>query len=321
MLLAGDVGGTNARLGLFRRGSTRPELEHTHVYPTSAFPDVVGMLREFCRERGIAPSSLEGAAFGVAGPVLDDVVVLTNANWRIDGPATARALGLDRVRVINDLSAMAWGVTVLLEGEYVTLQQCEADPRGNVALIAPGTGMGEALLHNQDGRLWPSPSEGGHADLAPHTDRQIELLRDLTTRCGRASWEHVLSGPGLLNLFAFTHATACTFVDAAAPDAPARITANGLAGTCPACIECLQLFVELLGAEAGNLGLRTVATGGVYVGGGIPPRILPALQDGRFMTAFLAKEPAREVVERMPVHVITHPYPGLLGAAVVAAGN
>ncbi|MDO8834548.1 MAG: glucokinase [Vicinamibacterales bacterium] len=318
MLLAGDIGGTNARLGLFRSGVSRPVLEHTRAYPTSAFPHVVGMLKEFCREYAIAPASLRGAAFGVAGPVLDDVVTLTNANWHIDGRATAAALGLDRVRIVNDLTAMAWGVTVLEPEERVTLHDGHADLRGNVALMAPGTGLGEALLHNHGGRLLPSPSEGGHADFAPRTAREIELLQWISARCGRTSWEHVLSGPGLLNLFGFTHDGPCRVVDGSAADAPAQITACALAGSCPACVEVLQLFVALLGSEAGNLALRTVATGGVYVGGGIPPKILPALQDGRFRDSFLAKDPARDLVARVPVHVVVHPYPGLLGAAVVA---
>lgn len=318
MLLAGDIGGTNARLGLFSRGSGRPELERTSVYPTSDFPDMEAMLRAFMAESGLAATSVEGAAFGVAGPVLDNVVTLTNANWRIDGARTARALGLERVRLVNDLAAMAWGVTVLRPEERVTLQDGVWDRLGNVAVIAPGTGLGESLLHNDEGRLLPSPSEGGHADFAARTPREIELLRAITARYGRASNEHLLSGQGLVNLFHFTHGTRCA-VDPDQSDAPARITANALAASCPGCVEVLDLFVRALGAEAGNLAIRCVATGGVFVGGGIPPRILPALRDGRFIQAFLAKEPADELVARVPVHVIVHPSPALLGAAVIAA--
>jgi len=318
MLLAGDIGGTNARLGLFRRGPARPELERTSVYPTRDFPDMEAMLRAFMRESGLGPASVDGAAFGVAGPVLDNVVSLTNANWHIDGARTALALGLGRVRLVNDLTAMAFGVTVLRPDEYVTLQEGVRDSRGNVAIIAPGTGLGESLLHNDDGRLLPSPSEGGHADFAARTPREIEVLRAITARHGRASNEHILSGQGLVNLFRFTHEARCT-VDPDQANAPAQITANALASSCPACAEALGLFVTLLGAETGNLAIRTVATGGVFVGGGIPPRILPALQDGRFIRAFLAKEPAHELVARVPVHVIVHPSPALLGAAVIAA--
>jgi glucokinase len=319
MLLAGDIGGTNARLGLFRRGPTRPELERTRVFPTPAFPELVAMLREFCRLEGVDVSTLEGAAFGVAGPVLDNVVTLTNANWHIDGRAAATALGLPIVRVVNDLEAMAWGVTVLTADERVTLHDQPADPRANIAIIAPGTGLGEGLLHNEAGRLMASPSEGGHADMAPHTARQIGVLQFLTERYGRGTWEQVLSGPGILNLFDFTHTTPCAVVDRAAADAPAQVTTCALAGSCPACVEAVELFVSFLGAEAGNMALRAVATGGVYVGGGIPPAILPALQDGRFMQAFLAKAPKDDLVARVPVHVITHKYPALLGAAVLAA--
>jgi glucokinase len=319
MLLSGDIGGTNARLGLFTRGTTRPELARTSVYPTSDYPDMEAMLYAFMRDSGLAASDVEGAAFGVAGPVLDNVVSLTNANWQIDGARTAQALHLPRVRLVNDLTAMAWGVTVLTPGEYVTLQEGRKDPRGNVVVIAPGTGLGESLLHNEDGRLMPSPSEGGHADFAARTPREIDVLIAVTARCGRVSNEHLLSGQGLVNLFRVTHANgqACA-VDPDLPDAPARITTNALASSCPACVEVLDLFVSILGAEAGNLAVRGVATGGVFVGGGIPPRVLPALRDGRFMRAFLAKEPAGELVGRIPVHVITHPYPGLLGAAVLA---
>jgi glucokinase len=318
MFLGGDVGGTNARLGLFSQHAMRPELEITRTYPTRAFPNMEAMLRTFCRECGVEPSDLDGAGFGVAGPVLDNVVTLTNANWHIDGNATARALGLERVRIVNDLEAMAWGVTVLQPGEYITVHGGSRDPRGNVGIIAPGTGLGESLLHHVDGRLMPSPSEGGHADLGPRTPREIELLRFLTAQFGRASYEHVLSGPGLVNLFQFTHATPCGGVDLASPDAPAQVTARALTATCPSCAEALDLFVSLLGAEAGNLALRSVATGGVFIGGGIPPRILPALQDGRLVRAFLAKAPADDLVSRVPVHVIVYPDPGLIGAAVLA---
>lgn len=319
MLLSGDIGGTNARLGLFTRGTARPELVRTSVYPTSDYPDMEAMLYAFMREAGLSASDVEGAAFGVAGPVLDNVVTLTNANWQIDGTRTADALELPRVRLVNDLTAMAWGVTVLTPDEYVTLQEGHRDPRGNMVVIAPGTGLGESLLHNEGGRLMPSPSEGGHADFAARTPREIDVLIAVTARCGRVSNEHLLSGQGLVNLYRVTHAQGqtCT-VDPDQADAPARVTANALGAVCPACVEVLDLFVGILGAEAGNLAVRGVATGGVFVGGGIPPRILPALQDGRFMRAFLAKEPADELVTRIPVHVITHPYPGLLGAAVLA---
>jgi glucokinase len=320
MLLSGDVGGTNARLALFGHGAVRPELLVAHTYPTNEFPGLEAMVQRFCADQGLTPASIEGAAFGVAGPVLDNRVELTNASWRIDGAVVARALGIDAVTLVNDLLAMAWGVTVLDASELITLQEGVRDPHGNAALLAPGTGLGEALLHSLDGRLIPSASEGGHADFAPCTPRQIELLGHVTARFGRASYEHVISGPGLVTLYRFTHATPCPHVDLDGPHPAAGVTASAIARSCGRCVEALELFVEILGAEAGNHALRSVATGGVFLGGGIPSKILPALQDRRFLDAFLDKEPARALVARIPVHVIGHPDPGLLGAAVVAAG-
>jgi glucokinase len=321
MLLAGDVGATNTRLGVFGRAVPRPALDTTRTYPTSAFPSLVDMLQQFLRDTGHAVAAVEGAAFGVAGPVIDNAVALTNADWDFDGDSVARALGLRHVQLVNDLQAMAWGVTVLEPGETVTLQAGSPDPKGNAALIAPGTGLGEALLHRLDGRLVPSPSEGGHADLAPRTPREIALAQFVIGRAGRASYEHVLSGPGLVNVFAFTHRETSPCGDREETVTSAAVTARALDRSCPACAEALDLFVGLLGAESGNLALRSLATAGTYVGGGIPPKILPALQTGRFMEAFLAKHPAEALVARIPVRIIVHPDPGLLGAAVVAAST
>lgn len=321
ILLAGDIGGTNARLGVFRQDTGRPVLHVARTYQTSDFPGLDAVISRFCADAGVSPSAIHGAAFGVAGPVIRNSATLTNASeWHIEGEAVAHATGLSRLRLLNDLQAMAWGVTALELGEWMTLHAGMPDRDGNAALIAPGTGLGEALLHRVDGRLIPSPSEGGHADFAPRTSREVALLEFITARFGRASYEHVLSGPGLVTLHRFTHAHPCTVVHPDAPDAPALITAAGLAGTCTACVEVLRVFVALLGAEAGNLALRSVATSGLFVSGGIPVKILPALQDGRFVGAFLHKPPADTLVARIPVHVVIHPEPGLLGAAVVAAG-
>lgn len=319
MLLAGDVGGTNARLGVFVEGGERPEPRGERTYPTSGYPGLEAVIARFCEDVGLAPESIAGAAFGVAGPVLHNRVSLTNAHWEIDGALVAKALGLPAVRLVNDLQSMAWGVTVLRPDEMVTLQQGTRDAEGNAALIAPGTGLGEALLHFVDGRLVPSPSEGGHADLAPRTPREIALLQALTDWYGRASYEHVLSGPGLMNLHRFTHDGPCADVTGGEAAGPASLTAAALAGTCPACAEALAIFVDLLGAEAGNLAIRSVATGGLYVGGGIPPKILPALRGEAFMRAFRAKAPADDLAAQIPVHVVMHGDPGLLGAAVVAS--
>jgi glucokinase len=225
------------------------------------------------------------------------------------------------VRLVNDLEAMANSVSVLNADELVELQAGEAQPEGNAVVIAAGTGLGEAYLHRVNGRLRPVASEGGHADFAARTDREIELLRALRRMYGRAEVEQVLSGPGIMNLYAFTHASApCGVLEGVPPgQEPAAVSHAGLSGSCPRCAEAMDVFVDTYGAEAGNLALRGVATGGVFVGGGIAPKILPALQRGTFMSAFVAKEPMRSLLARIPVNVILNADAGLVGAAVVAS--
>jgi glucokinase len=233
----------------------------------------------------------------------------------------ATAFGVPRVTLLNDLQAMAYSIPVLQPSELHTLQEGEALRGGNIALIAAGTGLGEALLHNIDSRFVPSPSEGGHADFCARTEREVALLRHLTARYGRTDVEHVISGRGLVNIHRAVHSTPCAVgVDLEDPLAPAAISAAALEHRCAGCVETLDLFVDAYGAESGNHALRSVSTGGFFIGGGIAPKILPALDTGLFMRAFLAKPPLEEMLQRMPVHVILHAEAGLLGAAVYAAG-
>ena len=318
MLLAGDVGGTNTRLGLFAAADPRPLPIEIRTYATGDFPTLESMLATFLADAGVSPSSIEAAAFGVAGPVVHGSAALTNAAWQVDARAVADSLRLPAIRLLNDLLAMAHAIPVLAAAERRTLQEGEANPHGNVALIAPGTGLGEALLVNTGGVLVPSPSEGGHADFAARTTREVGLLAFLTEQFGRADYERVISGPGLVHLHRFVHRRPCAAVDRDAPDAAARVSASALERRCPACVEALDLFVGVLGAEAGNMALRGVTTGGVFLGGGIPPKIIPALESRTFLDAFRAKGPMQGLVSAIPVHVIVHPDPGLLGAAVAA---
>ncbi len=319
MLLAGDIGGTNTRLGVFTAASPRPAPIEVRTYPTGDFPTLESMLAAFLADAGESPASIEGAAFGVAGPVVQGRAALTNAAWQIDAREVAGSLGLVSIRLLNDLIAMAHAVPVLAAGELRTIQAGAANPDGNVSLVAPGTGLGEALLVNSGGALVPSPSEGGHADFAARTAREAGLLAYLIGRFGRASYEHVISGPGLVNIHRFVHRSPCACVDPDAPDAAAEISHAALDRRCPGCVESLDLFVAVLGAEAGNTALRGMTTGGVFLGGGIPPKILPALEGATFLDAFRAKAPMDRLVAAIPVHVIVHPNPALLGAAVAAA--
>jgi glucokinase len=322
MLLAGDIGGTKTLLGLFDRVLPRPNPVASRIFSTLEYGDLATMISVFATEVAVPRASIEAASFGVAGPVIGESAQLTNVPWRLDARRLAETLDIRRVSLLNDLHAMAYAVPVLHSAELHVLQEGVALAGGNMALIAAGTGLGEALLHFVDGRFVPSPCEGGHADFAARTERDITVLRALVQRYKRASVEHVVSGPGLVNLYRAMHTGRCGAVgDASDRDAPAAITSAGLEARCPACVETLAAFVEAYGAEAGNLALRTVATAGLFVGGGIAPKILPALADGTFMDAFRDKAPLHELMARIPVKVILHPEPGLLGAAVHAQGG
>ena len=322
MILAGDVGGSKTLLGLFAPGhdGARPHRVSTYAYGTLQFDGLPAMVATFLAAHG-GGARISAACFGVAGPVLDNAATLTNVPWSVRGAELATGLGA-RVVLLNDLEAMATAVPVLLPEELHALQRGTPRPGGNAALIAAGTGLGEATLHASGPRYVPVASEAGHADLAVRTDRELELFRALRSEFGRVSVEHVVCGPGLVNVARFTHgggtcAAAGPF--ASQHDGAARVSESGMDGSCPACAEAVHLFVDAYGAEAGNLGLRAVATAGVYIGGGIAPKMLPAIADGRFMAAFRAKPPMDDLLAAMPVQVILNPEAGLLGAAVAAS--
>lgn len=320
MLLAGDIGGSKALLGLFAPAPGRPERVDVRRVVTHEHPSLEAIIEDFLAQHGGA-SAVQAASFGVAGPIVDQAARLTNIPWLVDAAAVRARFGIPRVRLINDLEAMAWSVPVLRAEELAIIQEGRRVPTGNAAIIAAGTGLGEALLHNLDGRMVPSPTEGGHADFAPRTPDEIDLLRHLVARFGRADYERVLSGPGLVNVHRFAHQGSCSAcdVDADPAQVPSLITRAALEHRCSDCVRTLQIFVSVYGAEAGNLALRSMATSGLFVGGGIAPKILPALTDGRFIEAFRAKTPLDDMVSRVPVSVVLNEEAGLLGAAVHAA--
>ncbi len=336
MLLAGDVGGTKTLLGLFAAARERPTAVDVAEFVTLDYDGLEPMIERFLESRHLEPRRIDAACFGVAGAVTGQVARMTNVPWSVDAAAVSATLGFKRLRVLNDLEALAFGVNVLEPDELAVLQQGVALSDGNAAVIAAGTGLGEALLLNVDGRFVPGESEGGHADFAARTARELDLVRHLTRIFGRVSVEHVLSGAGLVNLYQFTHdsfgtelgptpnsvapARLCDGVGTVedASDLPARISRAALDRRCERCEEALEMFVSAYGAEAGNIALRAVATAGVYVGGGIAPKILPALESGAFLEAFRAKEPMAHLVDTIPVAVILNADAGLLGAASYA---
>lgn len=336
MLLAGDVGGTKTLLGLFSVEQERPSPIEIGEFVTLDYDGLEPMMREFLGAWKVEARALAATCIGVAGAVTEQVARLTNVPWVVDGDALSNALGLRRTLVINDLEALAHAVPLLEPAELAVLQQGIAIPGGNAAVIAAGTGLGVAMLHEVDSRYVPFPSEGGHADFAARTDRELEMVHELTRVFGRVGVEHVISGPGLVNIYQFTHRAFGTgpmitpntiapdrLCDAVAPvaqqsDLPGKITEAAMEDRCPQCVEAFEMFLSAYGSEAGNLALRAFATAGVYVGGGIAPKILPALENGVFMEAFRAKTPMDDLVANIPVSVILNADAGLAGAAVRA---
>lgn len=321
MILAGDIGGTKTLIGLFDPRPARPRPIYTREFSTTDFDGLTAIVRMFVAEDAVGSTPISAACFGVAGPVLAATAELTNVPFTIDAIEVGHAFDISHVKLLNDLEAMAYAVPVLEGDELQVLQHGESIRGGNMALIAAGTGLGQALLHNVDGRFIPSPSEGGHADWAPRSDRDLGLFRLIVERHGRAEVEDVVSGKGFSNLHRAAHREPCQAgIDPDDPGAPAALTRAALQRRCASCVEALEMFVDAYGAEAGNVALRSVATAGLFIGGGIAPKILPALTDGRFMRSFVDKGAMRRLVENVPVKVILNAEAGLLGAAVFAGG-
>ena len=317
VILAGDVGGTNTRLAGFEPGPDGLALAVERTYPSRHFAGLDEIVAAFVADHGLA---VEHVCIGVAGPVRDGRCATTNLPWRLDERSLAARLGLRHATLINDLEATAFGIPLLAAGDLAVLQDGAPGAAGNAAIAAAGTGLGEAGLFWDGARHHPYATEGGHTDFAPRDDEQVELLRFLRGELGRVSWERVVSGPGLVNILRFLRDTGRAVEEPelaaamAAGDPAAAIADAAQAGRSPLAARALGLFVRLYGAEAGNLALKTMATGGVYLGGGIPPKILPALADG-FLPAFRDKGRMRPLMEAMPVRVVLDPRVALRGAA------
>ena len=319
MLLAGDVGGTKAVLALASRDG---HISREQTFPCAQFPSFEAIVDAFLAD---GHANIGGACFGVAGPILDGVAKITNLPWTISAPALAQKLGDIRVDLLNDLQSTAVGTLSLADAQLKVLQPGRAHPHATIAVIAPGTGLGEALLVSDGERYRALPSEGGHADFAPTTDEEIDLLKFLRAKYGgHVSYERVLSGNGFGDLYDFVRAGSAATEprwladQLASSDRNAAITQAALAKTDPACVHALELFVAVLGAEAGNLALRGLANGGVTIAGGIPPKILQALVGASFSDRFNAKGRFASWTRALPVRVSLEPRASLLGAVYSA---
>lgn len=315
MILAGDIGGTNARLAFF----DGPEPHEIQVFPSAAFSSLSAIAREYLSTRH---QPIEAACFGVAGPVRKGVVEATNLPWTVRADELASELKVDSVRLLNDLEANAYGIPSLGPNDFAVLRDAPGDAQGNRGLISAGTGLGEAGIVAVNGDHVPFPTEGGHADFAPRNATEVALYEYLAQRFGHVSYERVLSGPGLLNVYHFFRDTRRAeeprwlAQEVASTDPSAAIARNADANEL--CRLALDLVISVYGAEAGNLALRLLATGGLYLGGGIAPKLLAKLREPAFLKAFDGKGRVNKLLESIPVRVILNEKTALMGAGRVA---
>jgi glucokinase len=318
VLLAGDVGGTKTNLAVISPGAgpRAPLAEAT--LSSGDYPNLEALVGEFLSQ---VNCEISRASFGVAGPVVAGWAKITNLPWEMSEEHLEEALGFP-FRLLNDLEAVAYAVPFLESDDLHTLNEGKPNPGGSIAVIAPGTGLGEAYLTWDGSRYRAYASEGGHADFAPNNSLEVDLLRYLQERFGHVSYERVCSGQGIANIYAFLKDSgyeepAWLVERLAAVDDPTPVIVEVALGEkpCDTCTTALAIFASCLGAEAGNMALKVLATGGVYLGGGIPPRTLPALRQPQFMEAFCYKGRLSDLMARMPVHVILSPKAALLGAA------
>jgi glucokinase len=313
MILAGDIGGTNARLAYFQ-----PQNGHLRLVSERTFPS-----REHSELGEIVTEFLDST--GIAGPVRNGRVETSNLPWVIEQSRLAKQIHLPDTLLINDLEASAWGIGALDDGDLVPLNQVSGPAVGNQGVIAPGTGLGEAGLFWDGSRHHVFACEGGHTDFGPQGDLQIELVRFLQARFGHVSYERILSGPGLVNVYEFLRddqggKESSEFAAALKTGDPAAVISGAaLDGTQPLAEKALDLWISVYGAEAANLALKVMATGGLFLAGGITPKILARLKGPLFMQAFLAKGRLRPLLESIPVQVVTNEKAGLLGAARCAS--
>lgn len=320
MLLAGDIGGTKSRLAVFAEGSSPRAPLKEEVLQSDRFSGIESLVREFLKRNHL---SVDRASLAIAGPVISGRARVTNLPWVADAEAIRHTFGLQSVRLLNDLAMTARAIPLLEPSELHTLSSGDPAAGSAIAVIAPGTGLGEAFL-TWDGRGYREhASEGGHADFAPTSPLETDLLRDLRKEMmDHVSYEAVCSGPGLGRLYRFLRDRRAEeepswLADrlAKAADAAPVIVDAALTEKDGLCIRAVRFFVSILGAEAGNLALKTLAASGVYLGGGIAPRIIPFLDEGPFLTAFRRKGKMADLLFRMPVHVIIEPRAALIGAA------
>ena len=327
-LLAADVGGTKAALALATAGGARPQIVAQHVYACREFDGLQPIVAAFLQQQPVAGhrGAIAAACLSVAGPVAANATTLTNLGWKVSGNTLAAELRLPEVRLVNDFEAAGLGISRIAANELETLQEGSPVARAARLVIGAGSGLGVGLLTWQDDGYAVHPSEAGHADFAPVDELQDKLLVHLRRTYGRVSYERVVSGPGLMRIFSFLQETGVgvpskqlSDADKTRQDTAELIAEFAVAKLDPLAARALELFVAIYGAFAGNMALAMLAHGGVYIAGGIAPKIAPKLKEGAFMRAFTGKGRFSELLTTMPVHVVMNPLVGLYGALLEAA--
>ena len=318
MILAGDVGGTKCNLALFSEKDGQLAPIFRQRFASKDFSKFELIVKEFATAAAphLNGARIEAAGFGIAGPVINNTVRATNLPWIVEAGNLKEELKVEHIVLLNDLGAWGHSLEHLPPEDFLVLNQGKPEPGGTRALIAAGTGLGESILFWQKGRYHVVPSEGGHSDFAPHTDQQIDLLRFMRKRTPQVSWELILSGRGFRTLHEFLapeikHES----FDVPNVDPAPEITKNGLSGACPACVQVLDLWIAMYGSEAGNLALKVLALGGVFVAGGIAVKIIEKMKDGSFFKSFKDKWRFEGLLNNIPVSVILNESAPLIGAA------
>ncbi len=320
-ILTGDIGGTKTSLAIFEVNGTQVDRLSLEKYPSQQYGSLDEIVRQFVKKQEY---ECEWASFGIAGPIRNDRVQTTNLPWLIDAQQLSNDIGLRKVWLMNDLEANAWGISALEENDFCVLNEGKPDQKGNASIISAGTGLGQAGLYWNGQQYRPFASEGGHADFAPYSELEIALLQFLKQRYSHISWERVVSGMGLVNIYDFL----CEYRNSTPPswlveemsegDKPAVISKAAKENSCPICYETMTLFIHFYAVEAGNQALKIMSTSGVYLGGGIAPKNLELFKNGSFFKSFKAKGRMESLMNDMPVKVILNEQTALFGPAVFA---
>jgi glucokinase len=323
-VLAGDIGGTKTNLAFYQATETGLKVLQTGRYPSAEYTSCVAMLQQFLSDNNCpAPDRI---CLGVAGPVLDGKVDLTNLSWNIEIKEVQRAMGIHAVFLLNDLESMAYGLAGLTEEDFITIHAGHDASTGNMAINAPGTGLGQAGLYWNGENHFPFPTEGGHADFAPRTDLDFALLKFLQQEYGVVSWEKVVAGPAIVDIYRFLRDVKKMEEPAWLKEAleldtqdSAIISGAAIEQKAAICVETMELFVRYLARESSNLVLKMKATGGLFLGGGIPPKIAPLLLRKEFMEHYMDCDRMQHLLENIPIRIVKNDKAGLIGAAYYGA--